>query len=168
MQTFQKVWRAFLTLPVFFSAVGLGLLFLVFGFILLGLLTPSTPADQYPTAPLTVVAGATSTPYIPTATPTRAPTVTSDLHSSPMPGMIGLGSTVQISGTDGSGLNIRSGPGLGTEIRFVALDSEVFEVQDGPEVIDDITWWYLVTPLDEGRSGWAASNYLSLVTSQGN
>jgi hypothetical protein len=80
-----------------------------------------------------------------------------------MPGMIGFGSSVQISGTEGSGLNIRSEPGLGSEIRFVALDSEVFTVQGGPEVKDDFTWWYLVTPLDEGRAGWAASNYLSLV-----
>lgn len=77
--------------------------------------------------------------------------------------MIGVGTSVQISGTEGSGLNIREEPGLGTGIRFVALDSEVFEVRAGPEVIDEITWWYLVTPYDETRNGWAAANYLTLV-----
>jgi hypothetical protein len=70
---------------------------------------------------------------------------------------------VQISGTDGSGLNIRDQAGLGGTVRFVALDGEVFEVRDGPVEADDFTWWYLVTPLDENRSGWAAANFLSLV-----
>ena len=78
--------------------------------------------------------------------------------------MIGVGSSVQIYGTEGSGLNIRSeAGGLGSEVLFVALDSEVFTVEAGPIVEDDFTWWYLVTPLDEDRAGWAASNYLSLV-----
>jgi hypothetical protein len=60
-------------------------------------------------------------------------------------------------------LNIRGEPGLGAEIKFVALDSEVFEVRDGPIEADGFTWWFLVTPFDESRSGWAASNYLSIV-----
>jgi hypothetical protein len=91
------------------------------------------------------------------------PTATSDLPGAPLPGIIGIGSSVQISGTDGSGLNIREQAGLGSQVRFVALDSEVFEIGDGPVELDEITWWYLVTPLDEQRSGWAAANYLSLV-----
>jgi hypothetical protein len=90
------------------------------------------------------------------------------MRPSPLPGMIGVGSTVQIFGTEGSGLNIRSEPGLTGTVRFVALDSEIFEVQDGPQVVNDITWWFLVTPLDENRNGWAAANYLSLVSSESN
>lgn len=82
--------------------------------------------------------------------------------------MIGVGSSVQIFGTEGSGLNIREQPGLNNPVRFVALDSEVFEVRGGPEVVNDITWWYLATTLDEERSGWAAANYLSLVGDQQN
>jgi hypothetical protein len=77
--------------------------------------------------------------------------------------MIGVGSSVQIFGTEGSGLNIRESPGVSTAVLFVALESEVFEIIDGPIEVDNITWWQLVTPLDSARIGWAASNYLSLV-----
>ncbi len=164
MDGLRNIWRALFSLPVLISAVGMGCLLLALSFIGLGVLVPSEPAG-YPTAGLTVIAGSTATPYVPTATPTRVPTATSNLPPSPLPGMIGVGSSVQIFGTEGAGLNIREQPGLGTPIRFVALDSEVFEVRDGPQVVDDITWWFLVTPLDEARSGWAAANYLSLISS---
>jgi hypothetical protein len=163
METLKKVWQAFFTLPVFLSALGLSCLLLATGFAAAGIFSPGPSLEVYPTAVLTIVPGPTSTLYAPTATATRVPTNTSNIPPSPMPGMIGVGSSVQISGTEGSGLNIRSQPGLGTEVRFVALDSEVFKVQAGPEIIDNFTWWYLVTPMDEDRAGWAASNYLSLV-----
>ena len=163
MDVLKKIQQAFFTLPVFLSSLGMACLLMAVGFVIMGVLVPATPSQGYPTAPLTVVPGPTSTLYAPTATPTRVPTSTSNMPPSPMPGTIGVGSTVQIFGTEGSGLNIRTQPGLGTDIRFVALDSEVFTVQAGPEIIDDITWWYLVTPLDDERTGWAASNYLSLV-----
>lgn len=159
METLRKIWRAFVTLPVFLSALGVAVLILVLMFVF----APAPPAEGYPTAPVTVLPGPTSTLYVPTPTLTRVPTSTSNIPPSPMPGMIGVGSSVQISGTEGSGLNIRSAPGLGSDVLFVALDSEVFIVQGGPEVVDDFTWWYLVTPLNETRAGWAASNYLSLV-----
>ena len=41
-------------------------------------------------------------------------------------------------------------------------------MRDGPQIINDITWWYLVTPLDESRNGWAAADYLSLVSVEEN
>ncbi|MGD2026287.1 MAG: SH3 domain-containing protein [Anaerolineales bacterium] len=167
MEDLRKVWRALLSPPVLLSAVGMGCLMLVVGLMGVRLLAPAGEGGV-PTSVLTVVAGATSTSYVPTATATRVPTATSNIRPSPLPGLIGVGSSVQIFGTEGSGLNIRVQPGLGTEIRFVALDSEVFEVRDGPEVVDEITWWYLVTPLDENRAGWAAANYLSLVSNEGN
>jgi hypothetical protein len=78
--------------------------------------------------------------------------------------MIGVGSSVQISGTEGSGLNIRENPGVATQVLFVALESEVFEVVEGPVEQDGLTWWRLITPMDAARSGWAASNYLTLVS----
>jgi hypothetical protein len=163
METLRKIWQAFVTLPVFLSALGVAVLILVLMFFANGAFAPAPPAEGFPTAPVTVFPGPTSTLYVPTPTLTRVPTSTSNIPPSPMPGMIGVGSSVQIYGTEGSGLNIRSAPGLGSEVLFVALDSEVFTVQAGPEVVDDFTWWYLVTPLDETRAGWAASNYLSLV-----
>ncbi|MEJ2757533.1 MAG: SH3 domain-containing protein [Anaerolineales bacterium] len=167
MEELKKVWQALLSPPILISAVGMGCLILAVGILGIGWLTGGGDGAQADSA-LTVIAGQTSTPYVPTPTATRFPTATSNLRPSPLPGMIGVGSTVQIFGTEGSGLNIRSEPGLTGTVRFVALDSEIFEVQDGPQTVNDITWWFLVTPLDESRNGWAAANYLSLVSSESN
>ena len=163
MERLNRIWNALRSLPVLLSAVGMSCLLLAVIFISLGLLPAARPVSAE-TPALTVIPGETATSYVPTATPTRIPTATSDRVGAPLPGVIGIGTSVQISGTEGSGLNIRTQPGLGTDIRFVALDSEVFEVRDGPQVVDGFTWWYLVTPLDESRSGWAAADYLSLVS----
>jgi hypothetical protein len=164
MNQIERLWRAFLSLPVVLGAAGFSLLLLGLFSALVWALTSLPAQGGLPTAELAVVPGPTSTIYIPTATPTRVPTITSNMPPSPMPGMIGVGSSVQISGTEGSGLNIREAPGVSTAVLFVALESEVFEVFDGPVVEDEITWWLLVTPLDAARSGWAASNYLTLVS----
>jgi len=167
MEELKKVWQALLSPPILISAVGMGCLILAMGILGARLLSGNGGEAQANSA-LTVIAGQTSTPYVPTPTATRFPTSTPNMRPSPLPGMIGVGSTVQIFGTEGSGLNIRSEPGLTGTVRFVALDSEIFEVQDGPQVVNDITWWFLVTPLDENRNGWAAANYLSLVSSESN
>ena len=70
---------------------------------------------------------------------------------------------VQITGTSGSGLNIRSGAGVKYPPNFLANDAEVFLVKEGPIQADDFYWWYLVAPYDEKRNGWAASQYLTIV-----
>jgi len=77
-----------------------------------------------------------------------------------------VGAVVQISGTDGAGLRLRSEPGTASEVRFIGMDAEAFEVREGPQDQDDIVWWYLVSPYDEARSGWAASGYLTVVEKQ--
>jgi len=77
-----------------------------------------------------------------------------------------VGAVVQISGTDGAGLRLRSEPGIASEVRFIGMDAEVFEVREGPRDQDDIVWWFLVSPYDEARSGWAASGYLTVVEKQ--
>lgn len=159
----EQVWLSFRSLPVLLSAVGVAFLLLAFTLAVVFLLAPSEASAGFPTAGLTVIAAPTSTNYVPTPTTTRVPTPTLSIPPSPLPGMIGVGSHVQISGTEGSGLNIRSAAGTSNEVNFVAFDSEVFEVLGGPEVVDGFTWWYLVTPVDQSRNGWAASNFLSLV-----
>jgi hypothetical protein len=70
---------------------------------------------------------------------------------------------VQISNTGGDGLKLRSGPGTSSPARFLGKEGEVFLVKDGPRIADGFTWWFLVTPYDEHRSGWAASEYLLLI-----
>ena len=72
---------------------------------------------------------------------------------------------MQITGTDGEGLRIRSEPGLTGNPDFLGFDSEVFIVKDGPQLVDGYTWWYLVAPYDDTRAGWAASDFLSYIPS---
>ncbi len=97
--------------------------------------------------------GATPTydPYAPTPTPTAAP------------GQFRLGVYVQISGTQGEGLRIRSQPGLTGEQLFLGFDTEVYTVIDGPRDIDGYTWYNLAAINDQTRIGWAASNFLTLI-----
>ena len=100
----------------------------------------------------------------PTGTSGAPPTPTIDPFASPTsPAGIAIGNYVQINGTEGQGLRIRAEPGLGGEFQFLAYDSEVFVVQDGPREVDGYVWWYLVAPYDETRVGWAAADFLSYV-----
>ncbi|MHC1741257.1 MAG: hypothetical protein AB9897_09135 [Anaerolineaceae bacterium] len=73
---------------------------------------------------------------------------------------------VQISGTSGVGLNIRNEPGLAGEKHFLANESEVFLVVDGPISQDNLIWWKLKAPYDQQRQGWAAADYLGLIEGQ--
>jgi len=99
-----------------------------------------------------------------TATSNAPPTPTIDPFApSPIPTGIALGNFVQITGTDGEGLHIRSEPGLNSDPEFLGYDSEVFIVQDGPRTADGYIWWYLVAPYDETRAGWAAADFLSYI-----
>ena len=163
LEVLQKFWLAFKSVPVILASFGLAFLLLALTWLVLLFFSSPEEVRGIPTAVLAIIPGPSSTPFIPTKTPTRVPTTTPDIPPSPLPGMIGVGSYVQIFGTEGAGLNIREGAGLSFEVRFVAYDAEVFEVGGGPTVVDDITWWFVVTPVDESRSGWAAANYLTIV-----
>ena len=100
----------------------------------------------------------------PTGTSGAPPTPTIDPFASPTsPAGIAIGNYVQITGTEGQGLRIRAEPGLGGEFQFLAYDSEVFVVQDGPREVDGYVWWYLVAPYDETRVGWAAADFLTYI-----
>jgi hypothetical protein len=99
-----------------------------------------------------------------TSTSSAPPTPTIDPFASPTsPAGIAVGNYVQITGTEGQGLRIRKAPGLDGEFEFLAYDSEVFSVQDGPREVDGYVWWYLVAPYDDTRVGWAAADFLTYV-----
>jgi hypothetical protein len=156
--------RPLFTRGVILSAVGLGLLFTIAGAIALFWYLPAA-AIEPPQAALTWIPGPSNTPQPPTATLVPTSTITptfAPLQS----GEMGIGSFVQIVGTEGAGLNIRSTPGLNGQVQFLGYDAEVFEVRDGPVDADGLTWWYVVTPVDESRAGWAAANYLAVVANQ--
>jgi hypothetical protein len=132
----------------------------------LGLLwyTRPGPAAAGPaTAVLNIIPAPTDTSPAPTATAQQSPTPTSQVPPSPGPGMIANGGYVQIAGTQGDGLRLRTEPGLESQVRILGAESEVFQVEDGPVEKDGYTWWYLVGPYDESRRGWAVSNYLEVV-----
>ena len=99
----------------------------------------------------------TPTPVPPTAIPSPTPTTIFFLPE----GVIGVGAFVQVAGTEGAGLRMRSEPGLNSQVNFTALDSEVFLVIDGPVEADGYIWWLLEAPYDQNRNGWSAGNFLT-------
>ncbi len=137
---------------------------LLFGFIALVVwLTRPGPGSAAPATPVVIVIPApTMTLPLPSAT-LDVSTPTPNVPPPPPPGVLAVGAYVQISGTGGNGLRVRSDPGLQGEVRFLALEAEVFQVTDGPRDADGYTWWFLAAPADKSRQGWAASNYLAVV-----
>jgi hypothetical protein len=147
---------------VVFAATGAALLMCALTGAGLVFTRPAFPPAPAAGAAMTVIPNPTATPYLPT--PTLAPTATIPGEPpTPVPGVLAVGAYVQIYGTNGAGLNIRRTPGLNSEVQFLGYDGEVFVVMDGPQEQDGLTWWYIVTPVDESRAGWAAANYLSVV-----
>lgn len=123
-------------------------------------LSPGWLAPQPASLPaVTLIAAPTLTPTVPaqTATPVGEPV------GQPVDG-IAVGMYVQISGTGGDGLRLRAGAGKSNDPRFLGYEAEVFLVKDGPKFADGLTWWFLEAPYDKARSGWAAAQFLAVVT----
>ena len=129
------------------------------GFIVMKL-TSNPKNDSIVTAALTIIPVNTLMPTVTlaAATPSSSQSYTgTDINT---------GEFVQIVGTNGAGLHIRSGPSLEESSNFLGMDDEVFKVMEGPQENDGFLWWFLVAPYDENRSGWAASDFLRVVTEQ--
>jgi hypothetical protein len=142
---------------LFFAAVLLGLTYIIFDKSAQSALKP----EEDTVYDITIFPAPTATPTV--FAPTELPTPTQPAPDILPEGTIGIGSFVKVIGTKGLGLNIRSSPGRGQAINFLAMDAELFEIIGGPEVIDDIIWWQLKAPYDATRSGWAAEDYLERV-----
>lgn len=117
-------------------------------------------------AVITVIPVATSTlaSLPPTFTPPStipSTTITPTSEST----VFALGVYVEITGTGGLGLRIRAAPGLNAAALFLGNDSEVFQITDGPREADGYVWWYLTAPYDSSRAGWAAQDYLAVISS---
>lgn len=84
------------------------------------------------------------------------------------PGQIGIGVYVRVSGTKGEGLRLRKNPGINNPMLFLGMESEVFQIKEGPKQADNFIWWYLQAPYDKNRSGWAVQDYLAPIQSPGN
>lgn len=93
-----------------------------------------------------------------TATPVLTPTIPTGPS-----GQIQIGTLVQVTGTGSDGLRLRQTPSLAGEVNYLAIDFEVFRIQDGPIQADDFTWWSLVALDDSTRNGWAVENFLQVI-----
>jgi hypothetical protein len=100
----------------------------------------------------------------PSATPSPLPTVAPAATATPEPagpvGVISVGDLVEVFGTGGDGVRLRSSPDLGGTVIGLGMDSDVFQVEDGPVDAGDHVWWFVVNPYDTSRQGWAVSEYL--------
>lgn len=147
---------------IFWGAVLIFGICCLYTFLLLNGLSYKNSVSYTPLAQITVIPGSViPSPDIQllelvTQTPTIDP-------SSPNGNGIQLGVYVQITGTGGSGLNIRNNPELGGEKNFIANESEIFKVIGGPITQNDYVWWQLSTPYDQSRQGWAVQDYLHLI-----
>ncbi|MBI5353543.1 MAG: hypothetical protein HZB50_12955 [Chloroflexi bacterium] len=119
-----------------------------------------SPDVGFVPADLTMIPAPTNTPDV-TAVPTTNPLITPTLTGN----AIVINGYVQIKGTEGQGLRIRTAAGLTADTVFRGEESEVFLVKDGPKTADGYTWWYLVAPYDETRAGWAVADFLVAVPS---
>ena len=154
--------KPYLNRWVILGAFGIAGTLLLITLITIGWTSPRfSPNVGFAPADLTMIPAPTHTPqFVPT--PTVDPLIgTPTLQAN----TIGIGGYVQISGTEGDGLRIRATAGLNGETVFRGEESEVFVVQDGPQEVDGYTWWYLSTPYDETRIGWAVADFLAVVPS---
>jgi hypothetical protein len=68
-----------------------------------------------------------------------------------------------VSGTGGTGLRLHKEAGVSSEVDYVAIEAEVFLVEDGPLDADGYVWWLLQDPFTDNVVGWGAANYLAVV-----
>ncbi|MFQ5923946.1 MAG: hypothetical protein ACE5M4_13975 [Anaerolineales bacterium] len=115
-----------------------------------GSLSPVLTVIPLPTATTPVILAPTA-PQLPTLTHTPPPDA---------PKQFTAGELVEVFGTEGEGLRIRENPSLAADVRMLGLESEVFEVIEGPMEADGYTWWRLAHPFDPSKQGWAADPFL--------
>ena len=160
-------WKSYFSWGVILGGLGLaGLMvgLLVAGFVFLRPIgSPLQAAGATPI--VTLIAAPTLTPVIAISTAvTSVPTPTPGPSQEPSrSGPISIGMYVQIGDTGGAGLRLRSDPGVSGPPLFLGINSEVYQITEGPQQKDGYTWWHLVAPYDKNRSGWAAANYLVVI-----
>ena len=144
-------------------------LFFMAAMVLVGVVSLTRTADlPQPTATVMLVTAPASS-ILSTATIQSPPTSEPPTGTAPPPppGQVTVGSYVQVTGTGNDGfLNLRAEPSLKSEVQYLALEREVFQVQAGPTEANGFVWWYLVDPATNTRSGWAVQNYLQVVQGQ--
>lgn len=140
------------------SAIIIAVLLFVFLGSTIWLVLPAPGTLPTSTIELAIIPAPSATATISLLSPTLTPeTILSIVNG------VSVGAYVQITGTEGHGLNLHQNPGVDSPVVTVAMDNEVFEVVEGPQTVDDYVWWYLRSSYDSNRAGWAASNYLTIM-----
>jgi hypothetical protein len=156
----RKLWSLVWSGPVIAGSILVAAVLLLALVAYLYFLPPPDDYGTEPTASIYVIEGPTATLIPPTLTPAPPATATPEIVTDTK---INIGSLVQIFGTDGEGLNLRSEPNTSAPIQFLGYDLELFEVVDGPVQAEGYWWWFLETPVEKTRSGWAVELYLDLI-----
>lgn len=154
-------YRQLFTPRVLLGAMGVAAILLVLTFAWIQWSAPPAPDTSGLLAVVTVLPMPSVTPA-PAASPTFDPYAATPTFT-PAPGQFGIGAVVQISGTQGEGLRIRSEPGLSGKQLFLGFDTEAYSVLDGPRDVDGHAWYYLAAINDQTRTGWAASDFLTII-----
>jgi hypothetical protein len=158
-QSFRNIFNIRIILGAILFAMIVFALFLGILWTARGKTNPQAPA----TALFSIIEAPTGTP----TTPAIAPTPTLNPNSTReavLPGIaINIGDFVQVSGTGGDGLRLHLTPGVSGDVDYVAIDSEVFIIKDGPVDSDGYYWWLLRDPYSEKTLGWGVADYLSVV-----
>ena len=161
MKDFLKnIWSLIWTGPVIAGSILVAALLSLAAIGYLYLLPEPEGIGANPTASIYVIEGPTATIPVPTSTQAPPATSTPEIVTGTD---IKINSLVQIFGTDGEGLNLRTEPSTGSSIQFLGYDLELFVVVDGPVYAEGYWWWFLETPVEHTRSGWAVEDYLELI-----
>lgn len=126
--------------------------------------TPSAIPGLAPTQPIVEATQPTAaTPTIPpvvTLEPTLTPTPT--LTPIPVvPSELAPNVYAQITGTDGSGVSVRAGPGTNNARMTIAPEGSLVLILEGPredENQDDFIWWFVRA--EDGTEGWTVQEFL--------
>jgi hypothetical protein len=166
------------SLVVMVGVVGIVALGLLYAFSQLS--QPHTPGNQLPRVQVITSVPTLSQDFagdmaqpgvntnpspIPQALPSATVPLPTPIPSPTLPaGEFAIGMTVEVVGVDINGLNIRSSPGYDGTPRFLAAEGDAFVIVEGPQEADGLEWWRLEDPNDPERYGWAARNYLTVVS----
>ena len=176
----EEVNQAEIGLPIVWVVIGAVAGLLVIGLVALGVVnivrkqsitpTPESIPGLAPTQPVAAAstdeatADPAATPTIPPVV-TLPPTPTSPPTATPVPTVpleLTVGTFAQVTGTEGSGVSLRAGPGTNNARLGIGDEGGFLLILDGPredENLEDFTWW-LVQAID-GTEGWTVQQFLT-------
>lgn len=149
-------------LSVLAAVIVAGLLLLLGYVLILMVGRENAPGEQpQPSQVITIIPAPTETKIV--IVPTSGATATPEAPVLLPSGVIGVGVYVKVGRTEGIGLRMRAEASTSADVRFIAMDEEVFKVIGGPAQSDNYTWWQIEAPYDKNRSGWSVDSFLDVV-----